>query len=149
TIFLFLLGLNGLLLLAALAATPFVSEALFGAPGYTAALDLMLLNTFAIGFTFIPFHVMRMEQQPRQFSVLTFSRSLATLLLRIVLIVGAGLGIWGVVIADVVVTALLMAVMVRSFLPLIRPVFSRAVLKESLSFGLPRLPHAAAQQVMA
>ena len=149
TIFFFLLGLNGLLLLASLAAAPFVSESLLGAPGFTPALQLVLLNTFAIGFTFIPFHVMRMQQQSREFSALTFSRSLATLLLRIALVVGAGLGIWGVIIADVVVTTLLMAVMLRSFLPLIRPVFSLAVLKESLSFGLPRLPHAAAQQVMA
>ena len=37
----------------------------------------------------------------------------------------------------------------RWFAPLIRPMFSRAVLREALAFGLPRVPHAAAQQVMA
>ena len=149
TLFFFLLGLNGLLLAVSLVAAPFLSEALFGVPGFTPALQLVLLNTFAIGFTFIPFHVLRMQQKSREFSVLTFSRSLATLLLRIALVVSAGLGIWGVIVADVVVTAALIAIMLRRFLPLIRPVFSREVLRESLSFGLPRLPHAAAQQVMA
>jgi O-antigen/teichoic acid export membrane protein len=40
-------------------------------------------------------------------------------------------------------------VLLRRFAPLIRPVFSTSVLRQALSFGLPRVPHAAAQQVMA
>jgi len=31
---------------------------------------------------------------------------------------------------------------------LIRPVFSRAVLREALAFGLPRVPHSLAHQVI-
>ena len=77
---------------------------MLGAPGYTLALQLVLLNTFAIGFTFIPFHVLRMEQRTRAFSALTFARSVATLVLRILLVVGLHFGIWGVVVADVAVT---------------------------------------------
>jgi O-antigen/teichoic acid export membrane protein len=149
TLFFFLLGINGMLLLVSTGAAPFVSTRMLGAGGFTLALQLVLLNTFAIGFTFIPFHVLRMRQQSRDFSLLTFSRSLATLVLRIVLVVGAGLGIWGVVLADLFVTIGLIAVMVQWFAPLIRPMFSRRVLRESLGFGLPRLPHAVAQQVMA
>ena len=149
TIFFFLLGLNAALLIASIAAAPFLSIRMLGAPGYTLALQLVLLNTFAIGFTFIPFHVMRIEQRTGAFSALTFGRSVATLLLRILLVVGLRYGIWGVVVADVIVTAGVMVWMVRWFAPLIRPVFSPAVLRESLAFGLPRLPHAIAQQVMA
>ena len=149
TLFFFLLGVNGLLLLISVAAAPVVSDRLLGTAGFTLALQLVLLNTFAIGFTFIPFHVLRMQQRSREFSLLTFSRSLATVILRIVLVVGIGLGIWGVVLADLIVTTALIAVMIQWFAPLIRPVFSRRVLRESLAFGLPRLPHAAAQQVMA
>jgi O-antigen/teichoic acid export membrane protein len=48
-----------------------------------------------------------------------------------------------------VVTVVLLAVMVRWFAPLVRPIFSTAVLRESLSFGLPRVPHGFAQQVIA
>ena len=109
----------------------------------------MLLNTFAIGFTFIPFHVLRMQQRAREFSLLAFARSAATLVLRLALVVGFGYGVMGVVVADLVVTAVLLAVMVRWFAPLIRPVFSTAVLRESLAFGLPRVPHGFAQQVIA
>ena len=42
-----------------------------------------------------------------------------------------------------------MAALVRWFAPLIRPMFSTAVLRDALAFGLPRVPHAAAQQVIA
>ena len=149
TIFFFLLAVNACLLLASVAAAPFLSRQMLGAGGYTLALQLVLLNTFAIGFTFIPFHVLRIQQRTREFSALTFARSLATLVLRIILVVFAGLGVWGVVVADVLVTTAVMVWLLRLFAPLIRTTLSGDVLRESLAFGLPRLPHALAQQVMA
>jgi O-antigen/teichoic acid export membrane protein len=149
TIFFFLLGINGVLLVVALAASPFASPWLLGSAGYTPALALVLLNTFAIGFTFIPFHVLRIEKRAKEFSALAFGRSVATLLVRLALVIGFGLGIMGVVVADVVVTAVMLAIMARWFAPLIRPVFSRAVLREALAFGLPRVPHGFALQVMS
>jgi O-antigen/teichoic acid export membrane protein len=148
TLFFFLLGVNGVLLVGSVVASSWLSSWL-GLPGYTLALQLVLLNTFAIGFTFIPFHVLRMQQRAREFSVLAFARSAGTLVLRLVLVVGFGYGVMGVVIADLVVTAVLLVVMVRWFAPLIRPVFSVDVLRDSLRFGLPRVPHGFAQQVIA
>ena len=148
TLFIFLLVTNGILLVAAVAASPALARWL-DAPNYALALQLVLLNTFAIGFTFIPFHVLRMQQKAREFSVLAFARSASTLTLRLVLVVGLGYGVMGVVAADLVVTAVLLAVMVRWFAPLIRPVFSRTRLREALAFGLPRVPHGLAQQVIA
>ena len=149
TIFFFLLAVNGVLLFLSLAAAPYLSTTLLGAPGYTLALQLVLLNTFAIGFTFIPFHVLRIEKRAKEFSALAFGRSVSTLIVRVVLVVGLQLGIMGVVIADIVVTAVMLAIMVHWFAPLIRPVFSRRVLREALAFGLPRVPHGFALQVMS
>jgi O-antigen/teichoic acid export membrane protein len=149
TLFFFLLGTNGILLVLSLVAAPFISERLLQSSGYTLALQLVLLNTFAIGFTFIPFHVLRMQKRARQFSALTLARSASTLVLRVVLVMGAGWGIMGVVIADVVVTAVILAIMIPLFAPLLRPTFSPAVLRESLNFGLPRIPHGFALQLMA
>ena len=149
TLFFFLLAVNGILLIASLAAAPFVSGWLFERPGYTLALQLVLLNTFAIGFTFIPFHVLRIQNRAAQFSGLSLARSVSTLVLRLALIVGLGYGVMGIVLADVIVTAVLMLVLVRWFAPLIRPVFSAEVLRTSLTFGLPRVPHGFALQVMS
>ena len=148
TLFIFLLVINGVLLAAAVAAAPMCS-AWLGGERYTLALQLVLLNTFAIGFTFIPFHVLRMEKRAREFSLLAFARSFSTLVLRLVLVVGLGYGVMGVVAADLVVTAVLLAVMVPMFAPLVRPMFSPATLRDALKFGLPRVPHGFAQQVMA
>lgn len=149
TLFFFLLAVNGLLLAVSLGASALLAEFLFGSERYTRALQLTLANTFVIGFTFFPFHVLRIERRAVEFGVLTLSRSIGTLLLRIVLIVGFGFGVMGVVLADVIMTAVLMVLLLRWFGPLIRPVFSIPLLRDALKFGLPRVPHAAAQQVMA
>ena len=72
-----------------------------------------------------------------------------TIVLRLVLVMQLGMGVTGLYLADVLVTVAIMAALVRWFAPLIRPVFSTAVLRDALAFGLPRVPHAAAQQVIA
>ncbi|MBW8712546.1 MAG: polysaccharide biosynthesis C-terminal domain-containing protein [Acidobacteria bacterium] len=149
TLFFFLLGANGILLVLSLIASPFVSTRLLQSEGTTLALQLVLLNTFAIGFTFIPFHVLRIQGRAREFSGLTLARSASTLVLRLILVVGMGLGVMGVVVADVVVTAVLLLIMLRWFVPLVRPMFSRDVLRQSLAFGLPRIPHGFAMQLMS
>ncbi|MCA1563974.1 MAG: oligosaccharide flippase family protein, partial [Acidobacteria bacterium] len=134
---------------ASLAGSSWLARVLLNDASAALPLRLVLLNTFAIGFTFFPFHVLRIEQRSAEFSLLTILRSVATVALRLALVVGAGLGLTGVVVADLVVTIALMVVLLRRFAPLIRPVFSGSVLRESLAFGLPRVPHAAAQQVIA
>jgi len=149
TIFFFLLIVNGVLLVASLVASSWLARVAFDDPAAALPLRLVVINTFAIAFTFFPFHVLRMEQRSTEFSALAIMRSVATVVLRLALVVGLGLGVLGVVIADLMVTAALMAVLMRRFAPLIRPMFSADVLRQSLSFGLPRVPHAAAQQVIA
>jgi O-antigen/teichoic acid export membrane protein len=158
TIFLFLLVVNSVLLTAVVLAAPFAAERLFAwtaeVPAadrtmHVRALQLVVLNTFAISFTFFPFHLLRMQKRAGEFSLLTLARSVSTLLLRILFVLGLGYGVMGIVVADVIVTALLLAILLRWFAPLIRPLFSRAMLRESLAFGMPRVPHAFAQQVMA
>jgi len=149
TIFFFLLALNGAVLAALLIAAPAIASAFLGSRIYTAAFRLMTINMFAIGFTFIPFHVLRMEQRTVTFSTLTLVRSVLTIVVRLVLVTRLHLGVTGLYLADLLVTIVVLAALVKWFTPLIRPLFSRAVLRDALAFGAPRLPHAAAQQVMA
>jgi O-antigen/teichoic acid export membrane protein len=149
TIFLFLFVLDGAVLVALLLASPALSTWLLGSRAYVNALRLMLVNTFVIGFTFIPFHVLRMEQRAKTFSLLTLARSVLTIVVRLALVTQSSLGVTGLYLADILVTAVIMTALVPWFARLIRPVFSTAALRESLRFGLPRLPHAAAQQITA
>src|SRR5262249_14820733 len=69
TIFWFLAAVDGLLLAIALAVLPFFATKLFGdsSSGYRLPLALTLVNTFVIGFNFLPYHVMRIKEQTRQF----------------------------------------------------------------------------------
>ena len=148
TIFLFLLVTNGVLVAACVASADWFSAVLFGTSSHGVLIALTIINTFIGGFFFIPLQVLRIGEHAAQFIRLTFSRSAGTLILRLALVVGAGMGVRGVVVADIVVTTVLALVLVRWFAPLIRPVFSRVVLREALAFGLPRIPHSIAHQII-
>lgn len=148
TIFFFLLLLNGVLLTASLLLAPALAAGLFDG-GSLLPLQLTLVNTFVIAFTFLPFHILRIDRRAVTFGALSLGRSVSTLLLRIVLVVGFGYGVLGIVVADLVVSAVLLVVLSRWFVPLIRPVFSAVLLRHALRFGVPRVPHAAAQQIVA
>lgn len=149
TLFWFLLATNGVALLVALAAAPWIAAHLFGDAGRTGLLRLVLVNTFVIGFFFLPFHLLRMREQSRRFITVNVTRSFSTLTLRLALVIGAGQGVLGIVLADIVVSVATAVVFGRWVAPLIRPLFSRALLREALSFGLPRLPHGVAHQIIA
>jgi O-antigen/teichoic acid export membrane protein len=73
-------------------------------------------------------------------------RSVATLLLRLLLVIGLSWGVTGLMTADLVVTVALLPILWPWMRPLLRMAFSGEDLRESLRFGLPRLPHGVAQQ---
>jgi len=154
TIFIFLFVVNGAILTIALLSldllTPLIfgEEALGSGASMNVLLGLTLVNTFVTGFYFIPFQVLRIAGQPRQFIALALARSVGTIAARLVFVIWAGLGVFGIVIADVLVTTVFTIVLLKWFVPLIRPVFSRVVIREALGFGLPRVPHSIAHQVI-
>jgi O-antigen/teichoic acid export membrane protein len=148
TIFWFLAVVNGAVLAIALAGLPLAARFLFGVGGYELALALQLVNTYIIGFNFLPYHVMRMQGQTRHFAVFTTLKTTVTNIARIVLIIGFGQGLLGFVLADLVTTVLLMVALTPWYRHLLRLTFSRGVLREALHYGLPRLPHGLANQLM-
>jgi O-antigen/teichoic acid export membrane protein len=148
TLFFFLLTLNGALLAVAVLSAGWLSERIFGTTGYWPLVALTIANTFVANFYFLPYQVLRIEQKSRQFIALTFVRSTGTIAARLLLVIWAGMGVVGIVVADVLVTALFTVLLTRWFVPLIKPVFSREVLREALGFGLPRVPHSVAHQVI-
>jgi O-antigen/teichoic acid export membrane protein len=149
TQFYFLLVANGALLALGLIGAAWLGPYLFHTDKYNWTMRLVLINTFVVGFYYLPFHVMRIESRTGTFMTLGVARSLATILMRLLLIIVFGWGVHGVVLSDIVVTTAFTIVLLRWFAPLIRPVFSRELLRESLRFGLPRLPHGVAQQVIS
>jgi O-antigen/teichoic acid export membrane protein len=149
TIFFFLLAVNGVLVAGSLATAGWLSTRLFGSTGQAVLVALVIGNTFVAGFYFLPYQVLRIADRSALFVVLTFLRSAGTIVARLILVIAAGWGVAGVVYADVFVTAIFTLVLLPWFAPLIRPLFSRTLIREALGFGLPRIPHSLAHQVMS
>jgi O-antigen/teichoic acid export membrane protein len=148
TVFFFMLAANGVLALGTIAAATWVSGALLGTAEHGLLVALVVGNTFLLSFHFLPLYVLRMTDRSGQFIALTIGQSGTILVLRLVLVIGFELGIFGVVLADVLVTAGFTMVLTRWWTDLIRPVFSKAILSEALRFGLPRIPHSLGSQVI-
>jgi O-antigen/teichoic acid export membrane protein len=146
TIFWFLAAADGALLVVTLAGSGWLARALDLDVSHLLAMRLMLINIFLVGFTFFPFHVMRLSDASVAYSGYTFARSAGTLVLRIVFVIGMRLGVTGVYLADLALTGVLLPLLWRWLKPLLAAVFSTSELKTMLRFGLPRLPHGLAQQ---
>ncbi len=146
----FLLVASGALLAAGQLAAPAIAGWLFGdlAARYLPALRLVLLNIFLLTFTFIPFHVMRMEKAAPTFAAFTFGRSIGTLLLRILLVLWWQWGVTGLFVADLIVTVGVLPLLWPWTRRVIGGRWSAEVLRRCLRFGLPRLPHGLAQQAL-
>jgi O-antigen/teichoic acid export membrane protein len=149
TIFLFLIAVNGSLTLGGVLSAGWLSGWLIGPTHQSVLVALTIANTFVAGFYFIPYQVLRIGERSTQYISLTFTRSALTIVARLALVIWAGMGVLGIVLADVIVTAVFTIILTKWFAPLIRPVFSRDVLREALRFGLPRVPHSVAQQVIS
>lgn len=115
---------------------------------YLPALRLVLINTFLLTFTFVPYQVLRLEGRALTFSILSFARSVSTLILKFTLVIWAGWGLTGFMIADLIVTLGLLPWLWPWTRPLLGRVFSAEELLRCLRFGLPRLPHGLAQQAL-
>jgi O-antigen/teichoic acid export membrane protein len=148
TIVWFLLAANIVVVGAAVAGAPRIAQALALAPGYVTALRLMFLNIGLMAFTFIPLHTMRMRKQAATYSAFTFARSVGTVGLRVLLVIGLRMGITGMYLTDLILTLVLLACMAPWFRSLLAPAFSFSELRQALRFGLPRLPAGLASQAL-
>lgn len=149
TLFFFLAALSGGLMLGGVVWAPAISGRLFEGPDYVLPLQLVFLTTFLGCLSFLPFHVLRIEGRARLFVTLTFTANLCTLLLKLLLVVGFRKGVVGICLADLLVAIGVALLLLPRYAALIRPRFSVRVLRECLRFGLPRVPHGAAHQVIA
>ncbi len=148
TLALFLAAASGTLILLLLIASPWLAGHLFDDRRFLLPLQIVLVNSFILTFTFFPYQVMRMKGQAVTYSAFGFGRSAATLLLRLALVVGLGWGLNGLMIADLAVTLVLVPLLWPWYRPLAGGQFSRQTLAECLRFGLPRVPHGLAQQAL-
>ena len=149
TVFLFAAALNGAALLVLWPLAPWLTQALIGSQRYVFAVRLVASNIALSNLVFLPLAQFRAEERSTLVGTLNFSRSFATTVLRLVLVVGLRRGVTGLALADVVVTAGLVLGLSGSLWRMARGRFSTPMLKEVLRYGFPQVPTGVLSQVMA
>ena len=141
-------AVDGTLLVVLLVAARPINRLLFDSVGFVTAYRLLVINTFGAAFLFLPLSLLRIQERARWFAALTFLRSAGTVVVRLTLVVGLGFGVTGLMLADVIITALLLVILGRTLRSMLAWRFSRAVLRELLRYALPRVPHGLLTQTM-
>lgn len=65
----------------------------------------------------------------------------ATTILNIVVVACLGWGVWGMLLSNLIVTAIFFAYSLYKFLPIISFRFNKSIAKESMEYSIPLLPH--------
>ncbi len=149
TVALFLTAANGLLLAVLWLAGPALNRRLLGTLDFLPAYDLLLVNTCLSNYLFLPLTLLRIQERAAHVATLNFVRSFGTVVVRLVLVVGLRLSVFGLVLADTLVTLVLAAALARPFRRMTRFGFAWPALRRLLHYGLPQVLHGLLSQTMA
>ncbi len=143
----FAVGVGGLLFAAASLAAPGLAALLLGRRGGASWLTVVAAEVWLGTLAFVPLALLRIHDRPQLFSALSVARHLLNTLLK-VLLVTRGWGVSGVLWSDLIAAGVfslaLLPVAVRHAVP----AFSWPLLRQSLGFGLPKVPHGLLVQVL-
>ena len=140
---------NGAIAILLVVAAAPVNRLLFNSLEFTTAYRLLVLNNFAGAFLFLPLTLLRIQERARLFASLTFLRSFGTVIARLVLVIGLRMSVVGLVLADVIITGLLLVALAGTTRRMLAWRFSTPMLRELLAFGLPHVPHGLLSQTMS
>jgi O-antigen/teichoic acid export membrane protein len=102
-----------------------------------------LLNTFA----FVPMNLFRIQGRPASFTVMTLFRSLLNIVLKLGLVL-AGYGVTGVLVADAAASLAFALALLPTLARNLAWGFSWPMLRTSAAFGVPKVPHGLAHQIL-
>ena len=144
----FLGAANAGLLAGLLLGAPAVGRLLLGSSEYTGAIRLLAMNGFISAFFILPHGLMRARNQPARFARWLLVRAGGIVAARLVLVVGLRMGVLGMVLAEVITSAILFVGFTRVVRDLLAWRFSWPLLRNLLRYGFPRTPHALLFQTM-
>jgi O-antigen/teichoic acid export membrane protein len=102
---------------------------------------VLVAADLAVGMlAFVPLNLLRIQDRPGRFSLLSALRHGINIVLKVVLVV-AGLGVTGVLVSDLIATVVFTAALMPTLLKHAEPSFSWGLLRPVLSFGMPKVPH--------
>lgn len=113
---------------------------IIGDPVYQPILIWCLCSTAIVGIKAYYLAYLRNNEQAAAFSAYTLAERLLAAVLTVVLVAWADAGIMGLVIGQLLASALVLAVIAARFLRTCPPGFDRAMLADSLKLGAPLTP---------
>ena len=150
TILLVVLALNGAALALLWPASPWMTALLLGTGEYVAAFWLVAVNTALANLLFLPTGLFRAQERSSLVGTVSFLRSLATIVARLVLVVGFRKGVYGLALADVLVTLVFVAVLSPTLWRMTSGgAWSRSRADAALHYGWPQVPAGVLGQTMA
>jgi O-antigen/teichoic acid export membrane protein len=108
---------------------------------------LVAADTFLNAFAFVPMNLFRIQERSTYFTSVSIFRNALNAGLKVLLVV-AGWGVAGVLWSDVLSSAVFVLVLSPALVKSLGTGFSWTMLREALSFGLPKVPHSVAYQVL-
>ena len=143
----FLGAANLCVLVGLLLGAPAVG-ALLLIPDHLGAVRLLALNGFITAFFVLPQGLMRARNRPGQYARWMIVRAIGIVAVRLLLVVGLRMGVLGMILAEVIVSAILFVGLTRVVRGLLAWRFSWPLLRELLRYGFPRTPYALLYQTM-
>ena len=139
---------NGAIAVLLLALAGPINRALFDSLEFIWPYRLLILNIFLSTFLVLPFTLLRIQERARLFATINFSLSFGTIVLRLLFVVALGFGIFGILLADVVMTVILLLALYRTMRAMIGWRFSSAHLRQLFAYGFPFVPNGVLTHVM-
>ncbi len=108
---------------------------------------LVAADTFLNTFAFVPMNLFRIQERPAAFTRMTLFRSFLNIGLKVALLV-SGWEVTGVLLADAAASLFFVIALLPMLVRNLAPGFSASMLSRSAAFGLPKVPHGLAHQVL-
>jgi O-antigen/teichoic acid export membrane protein len=139
---------NGIIAVLLLMLAAPINRALFDSVEFIWPYRLLIINIFLSTFLVLPFTLLRIQERAQLFATITFSLSFGTIVLRLLFVVALGFGIFGILLADVVMTVVILLTLYRTMRSMIAWRFSSSHLREVLGYGFPFVPNGVLTHVM-
>jgi O-antigen/teichoic acid export membrane protein len=139
---------NGAVTVLLLALAVPINRALFDSLEFLWPYRLLIVNIFLSTFLVLPFTLLRIQERARVFASLNFGLSFGTIILRLLFVVALGFGIFGILLADVIMTVVLLLALQRTIRSMVGWRFSSSDLRQLLGYGFPFVPNGVLTHVM-
>lgn len=144
----FIALVNGAIAVLLLVLAAPINRVLFESLEFVWPYRLLILNGYLSTFLFLPFTLLRIQERATRFASLTFAQSFGTIVLRLILVVGLRLGLFGIMAADVAITVTMLAVLSPQLRRMVAWHFAPTRLRELLAYGFPYVPNGVLTHVM-